>query len=456
MSGPYKKLRIGYSSGSARMVNERAIDSSWVRYIAQHAELVPIPPLAFYRLFGGSVERFVREWPESLQRMSDGLLELCNHYEVKTLYLNIPVLAPYLFMGRAAGGIDLGFLLIAHSVASEHWLRQWLGIAPFLSERDVLLCSTPSSKEALCRISPRYRLAKVIPLAIERRDWREIEEALGRRNGRKLLSIGRLEDVKNIEMLLRMFSALLGVLPDASLTVAGVYTGRDKAQIESYEALITALVATLELEQHVMFANAVEGEEKEALFSESDLLVNFSTDPGETFGYNLLEAKAWGVPAVCVGWNGFRDVVNGGEDGLLVPCEWDGPNPVVDEHQALKAVLSLLMDDGLRMRMSRQAAASAGRYDNRDIFPAIVREVELAAGSPISEEEPMNVVATMGQSLTQLGKRYRLECLGQLPFLEQSLLRIVTSPSDTPLTEWMPLVKPIASHYAGRSAYAEH
>ncbi|WP_161601542.1 glycosyltransferase family 4 protein [Paenibacillus luteus] len=456
MSGSDKKLRIGYSSGSARMVNERAIDSNWVRYMGQHAELVPIPPLALYRLFGGSVERFVREWPESLQRMSDGLSELCSHYDVKTLYLNISALAPYLFMGRAAGGIDLGFLFIAHSVASEHWLRQWLAIAPFLSERDVLLCSTPSSKDALCRISPRYELAKVIPLAIESRAWREVEEALGRRNGRRLLSIGRLEDVKNIELLLRMFAAVLDVLPDASLTVAGEYTGRDKAQIEGYEALIRELVASLELDRHVIFANAVEGEVKEALFAESDLLVNVSTDPGETFGYNLLEAKAWGVPAVCAGWNGFRDVVNDGEDGLLVPCEWDGPYPVVDECQASKAVLTLLMDDGLRTRMSRQAATSAERYDNRDIFSAVVREIELAAGSAIIEPEQMNVVATMGQSLPQQAKLYRLEHLQQLPFHGQSLLRIVTSPSETPLTEWMPLVKPIASHYAGRTAYAEH
>ncbi|MGO4548862.1 glycosyltransferase family 4 protein [Paenibacillus sp. 2TAB23] len=456
MSGSYKKLRIGYSSGSARMVNERAIDSNWVRYMGLHVELVPIPPIALYRLFGGSVERFVRDWPESLQRMSDRLLELRNHYGVQTLYLNIPALAPYLFMGRTAGGIDLGFLVIAHSVASEHWLRQWLGIAPFLSERDVLLCSTPSSKEALCRISPRYELAKVIPLAIERRAWSEVEESLGRRNGRRLLSIGRLEDVKNIEMLLRMFAAVLDVLPDATLTVAGGYTGKDRAQIVGYETLITGLVASLELDRHVIFANSVEGEAKESLFAEADLLVNVSTDPGETFGYNLLEAKTWGVPAICADWNGFRDVVNDGEDGLLVPCEWDGPSPVVDEYQASKAVLSLLMNDGLRTRMSRQAAASAERYDYRDIFPAVVREVGLAAGSAISESEQLDVVSMMGQSLPQLGQLYRPEHLRQLPFLEQSLLRIVTSPSETRLSDWMPLVKPIASHYAGRSAYAEH
>ncbi|CAM4428195.1 glycosyltransferase involved in cell wall biosynthesis [Paenibacillus endophyticus] len=456
MSGSYKKLRIGYSSGSARMVNERAIDSNWVRYMGQHAELVPIPPLALYRLFGGSVERFVRDWPKSLQRMSEGLLELRNHYDLQTLYLNIPALAPYLFMGRTAGGIDLGFLIIAHSVASEHWLRQWLGIAPFLSERDVLLCSTPSSKEALCRISPRYRLAKVIPLAIERRDWHEVEDSLGRRNGRRLLSIGRLEDVKNMELLLRTFAAVRDVLPDARLTVAGEYTGRNRLQIEGYKARITELLATLELGEHLFFANAVEGKEKEALFSEADLLVNVSTDPGETFGYNLLEAKAWGVPAICAGWNGFRDVVNDGEDGLLVPCEWDGPSPAVDECQASKAVLSLLMDDGLRRRMSRKAVASAERYDYRNIFPAVVREVELAAESAMSEPEQMNVIAMMGQSLPQLGRLYQAEHLRKLPFLEQSLLRIVTSRSETPLTEWMPLVKPIASHYAGRNAYAEH
>ncbi|WP_139997122.1 glycosyltransferase family 4 protein [Paenibacillus paridis] len=456
MSGSDKKLRIGYSAGSARMVNERAIDSNWVRYMGQHAELVPIPPLALYRLFGGSVERFVREWPESLQRMSDGLLELCNHYDVKTLYLNIPALAPYLFMGRAAGGLDLGFLLIAHSVASEHWLRPWLAIAPFLSERDVLLCSTPSSKAALCQISPRYELAKVIPLAIEPRAWSEVEEALGRRNGRRLLSIGRLEDVKNIELLLRMFAAVLDVLPDATLTVAGEYTGRDRAQIEGYETVITELVVSLELERRVSFAKAVEGEAKESLFSQADLLVNVSTDPGETFGYNLLEAKAWGVPAVCAGWNGFRDVITDGEDGLLVPCEWDGPHPVVDECQASKAVLSLLMNDGMRIRMSRQAAASARRYDNRDIFPAVVREAEQAAEAAVSEPEPINVVTTMGQSMPQQAKLYRLEHLQQLPFHGQTLLRIVTSPSKTPLSEWMPLVKPIASHYAGRTAYAEH
>ncbi|WP_168118765.1 glycosyltransferase family 4 protein [Paenibacillus sp. HB172176] len=455
MSRRDKKLRIGYSSGSARMLNERAIDSKWVHYLGQYAELAPIPPLSLYRMFGGSTKRLLRDWPASLQRLSQELRKLQTQYRIQTLYLNIPALAPYLMMGRAALGIELGFLFIAHSVVSEHWLRQWLAIAPFLNERDVLLCSSESSKEALCRISDRYRMAKVIPLGIELRSSTEVNEAIRQRNGTQVLSIGRLEDVKNIQSLLRIFATVRDRLPEARLAIAGEYTGRSDVQIESYSAQIDQLVERLDLGNHVTFTGPVEGDDKETLFAQSDLLINVSTDPGETFGYNLIEAKTWGVPVICANWNGFREVVADGEDGMLIDCYWDTPYPVVDERQAAEAALSLLADHEARRRMSRKAAEVAQRYDYRGIFPIIAEEMETASAA-VWNIEHEDIPGMMLRKLSEQGELYRLDHLRMLPFLEQPLFRILTSPSETPLKQWMPLIKPIAHHYAGRNVHAEH
>ncbi|MGB8954344.1 MAG: glycosyltransferase family 4 protein, partial [Tumebacillaceae bacterium] len=336
-------MRIGCIGGQARRVNERVIDDQWTRYLGEHADVVKIPPLAFLKLFGGSIQKWEKRLPDSLPELAEGLRKLCASHDIDTIYVNMPMLIPYLLMARNHGGLDIGLLFIAHSVGSEHWMRQWIGIAPFVTERDVLLASTESSYQALLNISPRYELATRLPLCIELPErFSGTQEQAEHRP--QILAIGRLEDVKNVEVLLDCFAAIRERVPDAHLLIAGEYTGQQDEQIAAYRKVIGERIERYELHDAIELPGAVVGEEKETAFRQADLLINLSTDPGETFGFNLIEAKIAGLPVVCTNWDGFADVVEHGVDGLLVDCDWSGDAPVIAQEMVVAACVRLLTD----------------------------------------------------------------------------------------------------------------
>ncbi|EFM12158.1 glycosyl transferase group 1 [Paenibacillus curdlanolyticus YK9] len=449
-------LRIGCVGGHSGRLNERAIDDQWVRYLGEHTELVPIPPLSFVKLFGGRVDRWLERFPESLDKLAASLQELAERHQVNTFYMNLPFLIPYLLMARSYAGLDIGFLFITHSVGSPFWLRQWLAVAPWLTERDVLLASTPSSREALLQISDRYQMASLIPLCIEQLASETTEAARASRTGRKLLSIGRLEDVKNIDVLLECFASIREHAPHAELHIAGEYTGHSSEQIERYREKLKRLMEKHELQDSVIFHGPVEGEAKIELFRTSDLLINLSTDPGETFGFNLLEAKAWGIPVVCTNWNGFRDIVEDGVDGLLVDVSWDEDDsmPQIDNDLVIHHTLRLLNHSIERNVLSANAIKAAERYDYKRIVPEIVQALEHASKQlvyPIRDAKALAMTP-----VNELREIYRNENLHHLLCMLEKPVSIASGPIDTPMQEWMPQAKAIIAHFAGRCSHAKH
>lgn len=457
-------VRIGYSEGQAKRVNERAIDSRWTRYLGEYNETVPIPPLAFMRLFGGSFGQWHDHFPGSLAATADSLDQLCRKYGVSMLYINVPALVPYLLMARNYGKLDVGMLMIAHSVATPFWLRQWIGIAPWIAGRDVLLSSTESCTAALCNVSPRYAEAMELPLCIE---LHSCASGANRQEGH-LLAIGRIERVKNIDVLIECFSDIRRHVPHARLTIAGEYTGADAEQIVSYERQIAELVQTLGLTHCIRFTGAVEGEAKERVFREADVLLNLSTEPGETFGYNLIEAKTWGIPVVCTNWDGFRTVVNHGEDGLLADCDWSGGIPVIDRAQVVEHTVRLLTDRTWRERMGRRAGERACEYDYRTIMPRLAAGLALcsdkakltgATGAAQAPAYPIvgpeEVTRHASIPLRELTALYRSDRLAGTGLLDETALSVLAERPEPDYEIWMSRVKPIIHHFAGRGAFAK-
>ncbi len=447
-----KPIRIGCVDGRPRRLNERMIDSRWRAYLGEYTEVVNIAPFRFFKLFGGTVDRWVRDFPLSLEPFAEGLADLCERYRIRMIYMNLPAFIPYVLMARNYAGLDLGVLFLAHSVGSEYWLRQWIAIAPWLTKRDVLLSSTDSSRKALLQISDRYQLSRHIPLGIEMRADGKADPP-AEKTGKRLLSIGRVEDVKNIHLLLECFAEMRRHADGLRLTIAGEYTGGSQAQIDRYAQRIERLVRKWELEDSVLFAGSVEGAAKDELFRTSDLLVNLSTDPGETFGFNLIEAKTWGLPVVCANWDGFREVVTHGKDGFLVDCHWPDERPSLQLDQAVRYCLRLLEDRPLHRSFSAQAEASARLYDYRRIFPSIAEAVRGASARAVAASPE---AASMAMSpLSEFKDIYRLTNLSRLSFYGQPLISIVSGQSVQPLDSWMAQVKPMIHHFAGRCQYAK-
>ncbi|WP_277713293.1 glycosyltransferase family 4 protein [Paenibacillus mucilaginosus] len=336
-------LRIGYIGGQAGRVNERAIDSEWVGALGEYAELVPIPPLKLMKWAGGDPSRDPAGFLAKAEAKGQALADLCAQYGVSTLYANLTPLIPYLMLARGRAEVPLNLFFLAHSVGSEWWMKQWLAMAPLLREGDTLLCATDTAKEALLALSPAYAEAFRAPLCIRTEPAKPLRTEANR--VKQLLCMGRLEDVKNVHVLLDVFHAVREAFPHVHLNIAGEYTGRTPEQIAAYRSLLEEKVEAYGLQDSVTFTGPVSGEAKDALFRSADVLLNFSTDPGETFGYNLIEAKAWGLPVLCTAWDGFRELVTDGRDAVLVGVDWSGPCPQIDPAEASAKLLGLLQDE---------------------------------------------------------------------------------------------------------------
>ncbi len=130
---------------------------------------------------------------------------------------------------------------------------------------------------------------------------------------RNLLFLGRLVDLKGVDLLIRAFRRLINGSASWSLTIAG-----DGPQREPMEA---------EARRHGLpceFLGWVDRERRNQLLESADLLVVPSTWP-EPFGLVGVEAACQGLPAVAFDVGGIRDWLTPGETGELAPG--DPPTP---------------------------------------------------------------------------------------------------------------------------------
>ncbi|MCZ8519915.1 MULTISPECIES: glycosyltransferase family 4 protein [Paenibacillus] len=507
-------LRIGYIGGQAGRVNERAIDSQWVGALGEYAELVPIPPLKLMKWAGGDPSRDPAGFLAKAEAKGEALAAICAQYGVSTLYANLPPLIPYLLLARNSADVPLNLFFLAHSVGSEWWMKQWLAIAPLLRAGDTLLCATDTAKEALLSLSPAYSEAFRAPLCIRTEPAKPLRTEANR--VKQLLCMGRLEDVKNVHVLLDVFHAVKEAYPDVHLSIAGEYTGRTPEQIAAYRSLLEEKVEAYGLQMSVTFTGPVSGEAKDALFRSADVLLNFSTDPGETFGYNLIEAKAWGLPVLCTAWDGFRELVEDGRDAVLVGVGWSGPCPQIDPAEAAAKLLGLLRDEQRLAAMRAEALAGLGRYAPAQVMPQLAARLAeresllrgsvlpaaargtvapghaavptaagladgssaglgpagVPAGGPASDAGPSGQASDGPVSQAGEGPADTTDtAVFQRPlagspalytpavrsgvFASHTPLSLLAMPGDTPYEAWMPLCRPFIAHFAAPAAGAE-
>lgn len=172
---------------------------------------------------------------------------------------------------------------------------------------------------------------------------------------RTIVYVGRLEDRKGVDLLLKAFAELVAESPNTYLTIAG--EGRQRKQLEQY-------VRTNDV-RNVSFLGYISDEQKRQLMGNADL-VCAPAMYGESFGIVLVEAMAMGAPVVAGNNIGYRTVLTGrGRMGL------------VDATSTLdfKNRLSLVLDDKKVQEMMRLwGLGEVRQYD----YPKIVQAYEAA------------------------------------------------------------------------------
>ncbi|MDP3997396.1 MAG: glycosyltransferase [Candidatus Andersenbacteria bacterium] len=173
------------------------------------------------------------------------------------------------------------------------------------------------------------------------------EEAAKRRQAPghvwQLVTVGRVEQEKRFDVLIKMVSFLPKELP-LQLVIVG--KGQHKPVLEK-------LVGDLTLGQKVKFAGALSDEELRELYANSDILVTASEV--ELQGLTIMEGMAYGLPVVATKAMAIPELVHEGVNGwLFAPGDAAG---------AAEKVKQIINDSRMYERFSQQALVLIAKHD---------------------------------------------------------------------------------------------
>jgi glycosyltransferase involved in cell wall biosynthesis len=204
-----------------------------------------------------------------------------------------------------------------------------------------------------------------------------------------LLCLGRLTPADKYDLV-----PLLGVLGllnqrfPVDLILAG-------AQWQGYGRYLHDVARSMGLAEHVHLFIDFSAEMKARLLAAADIFVSPADNLQETFGINIIEAMAAGLPVVAGDYSGYRDLVISGLTGFLIPtlgpsrldsldAAWPiminymsgfemAQRTVVDLDRLTACLDTLIQSSELRTKMGR-----AGRDRIRDIFdwPVVIAKME--------------------------------------------------------------------------------
>jgi len=172
-------------------------------------------------------------------------------------------------------------------------------------------------------------------------------DALGKHP--RLLFLGRLDPRNGLGTVLEAMPGILSRYPKAELTVAG-----DGPLRSLYRRQAAPLGARVRMVGRIY-------DERPEHYGTSDLYL-CPTDKA-SFGITLLEAMACGTPLVVSDIPGFRELVDGGQEAVLVPAG--------DPAAWSRAVNQLLADPERRAAMGAAGRAKAERY----AWPAVAERI---------------------------------------------------------------------------------
>ncbi len=234
------------------------------------------------------------------------------------------------------------------------------GPARLGQEHLTLATHSPRLKLMLRRAYPRLDAVTTVTEA-DARDYRRVMRLPGVRvqalpnsvpepglrpadgSGKWVVAAGRLAPAKRYDVLIRAFGEAVAERPDWGLRIYGHGRERDK---------LRALIDELGLYNHVFLmgpAHPIEAEwAKGAICAVTSSL--------ESFGMTIVEAMRCGLPVVSTDCpHGPGEIIRDGVDGLLVPTG--------DVRAISGALLRLIDDEELRLRMGRAALTASARFD---------------------------------------------------------------------------------------------
>jgi len=212
----------------------------------------------------------------------------------------------------------------------------------------------------------------IIPCGVDLNVFRpmrqmDAREVLGRDQCERIvLFVGRIEQIKGIDVLLRALGLLFFRHPelrnDLCLLVVGgaLDPNDDSPETEKIEEL-QRLVHQHRMEANVSFVGSMDQQRLALFYAAADVCAVPSLT--ESFGLVALEAMACGTPVVGTRVGGLQTLIEHGESGLLVPA---------GDYQALaESMAKVLTDHRLRMHLAHGARDRAEHFSWRRVGDSV-------------------------------------------------------------------------------------
>ena len=165
-------------------------------------------------------------------------------------------------------------------------------------------------------------------------------------NTHTILSVGAYSERKGQLLLVKAFEEMAGQMPYANLILCGTIAD------EKYYNAIVEYIANSHFANRITIRTNASQDELDELYQQAGLFALYSSE--ESQGIALLEAMATGLPIVATRVGGISDVVEDGENGVLV--EYDDVSVF---SQALSHILS---DRIVWNKMSQTSRLMAKNY----------------------------------------------------------------------------------------------
>jgi len=199
-----------------------------------------------------------------------------------------------------------------------------------------IIVSTESQRQDIIERFGNAEKIQCIPVGIRKNSERILTS-----NPLKIISVGRLEEVKRQDHIITAFCEVVKKIPEAELHLYGV--GRKKKELVDQ-------VAKLHLNNKVKFHGYIQDLTTE--FKSAKLLVLASTMEG--FSLVLLEAISHGIPIVSYNVKyGPSDIIENGKSGYLTS---------EDPSEMAKRVIELLSNQNMYEQFSRNAYLKSFEY----------------------------------------------------------------------------------------------
>ena len=194
----------------------------------------------------------------------------------------------------------------------------------------------------------------LVPLGVDARQFGGLSreqalEQLGLEPGPvTVLCVGRLTPSDKYD-LMPLLAALKLLTPkiDLRLVLAG-------AAHENYADYLKTNAAQMGLSQRLHIFPDFASQLKPALFAAADIYLSPVDNPQETFGLSIIEAMAASLPVVASDYSGYRDLVDDGHSGVLIPTLAPG------DYRALDAAWPLLHSSIGALQMAQRTSVDLG------------------------------------------------------------------------------------------------